>query len=112
MAEEKGEELVSAAWVTFETMRMRDKAYEVLHLSVLDRILSFICCCCSSVKDPRKFEGVVLEAGSAPQPENIIWDNLYLSRFSKTARRSISFVITVFFIGLMLVLTIWVKKLN
>lgn len=43
-----------AAWVTFETMRMRDLAYSLLYRTPLEKAIDAICCCCVNTSDFRR----------------------------------------------------------
>jgi len=78
-------------FITFRSINEKVNFYEAFSSTPLQR-----CClsCCSSKYDIRVMKGKVLKVQSAPQPINILWENIQYSSASKRIRRAIGWAIT------------------
>ncbi|KRX00706.1 hypothetical protein PPERSA_00933 [Pseudocohnilembus persalinus] len=87
---------VKYAFVTFETMHSTGVALQALRGNSCQQLADFLCGCC--VSQNRKFKGKLLKIKQAPAPDNILWENIYISSIAKFIRRFISILLTIIFL--------------
>ncbi|OMJ81749.1 hypothetical protein SteCoe_17745 [Stentor coeruleus] len=94
-----------SAFVTFRFKKTAKRVLRYWNRSPLDKIILFLChpllfcfCCCYN---NNKFNGKIIKVEPAPEPSDLIWENISLSNKQKFLRRFAIVICTlVFLIGL------------
>lgn len=95
---------IDFAWVTFETMDQRNKAFEFFSKTPIGMCCTKMCMCCLE-KRKHMIDKNMITIDDAPEPDNIRWENLGLSGTNLWIRKSISVVIAVFCLVIATILT-------
>ena len=96
---------IKYAYLTFNTINNRQFALGYLYGTPTERCMYHLCSCCTCCFNKEKFlekpskkgkkpKRKYILADEAPDPSNIIWENIYTNDASKTIRRAISIFIT------------------
>ncbi|CAD8102547.1 unnamed protein product [Paramecium sonneborni] len=99
-------------WITFDTMKQKQKVQEKLQSLPKDWLYYYCCFCCfdeNQKKDKFLLKKFKLQIKDAPIPENINWNNLHYSRKSRICRQLLSLFLTLIFLGGSWVLISWVN---
>jgi hypothetical protein len=95
----------NSAFVTFKSQDISKQCIKNWKKSILDHVSLFlfkpILCCCCCCFNKWKFKGKVLSITRAPEPSDLIWENLSVKPFAKFYRRLFTIVCT---LGLLMLL--------
>lgn len=95
-----------SAFVTFDTHPTKVRFFNKMNISKWQRWTAG----CSDGRSINKFEGKVLQAEQACEPDNINWYNLQTSGFQKTLRRFISWTLTIVLVVVPLIIVIFISR--
>lgn len=88
----------NSAFVTFRSQDISKQCVKYWKKSICDQISLFICkpllCCCCCCFNRYKFKGRILSVVRAPEPSDLIWENLSVSASSKRYRRLLTILCT------------------
>lgn len=87
-----------SAFVTFRFQKTAKRVLRYWKRSIFDKIVLFIChpllfCCCCCYNN-YKFKNTIIRAEPAPEPSDLIWENLSLSNKQKYFRRFVTVICT------------------
>jgi len=81
----------NSAFVTFRSQDISKQCVKYWKKSICDHISMFLCkpilCCCCCCFTKYKFKGKILSIIRAPEPSDLIWENLSVGRWGKRFRR-------------------------
>ncbi|CAD8102239.1 unnamed protein product [Paramecium sonneborni] len=99
-------------WITFDTIKQKQKVQEKLQSLPKDWLYFYCCFCCfdkNQKKDKFLLEKFKLQIKDAPIPENINWNNLNYSMKQRILRQFCSLFLTLILLGGSWVLVSWVN---
>ena len=102
------ENFAGCLFVTFKTIEDAEKFYDEFPQSFLSKLWVFlknlryyICCCCYSKEEINRFHRrKKMKVYHAPEPEDIIWENLEFTSWNRFQKSLIIYGISIFLIGI------------
>ena len=76
------------AYVIFETIQIRDKAYDAFQ-----KANKKTCCCFGDYPDKFKYKEAEIKLNGTEDPSNIVWENLEVGALSKCLRTTLVYLI-------------------
>lgn len=90
---------IKYAYIVFRQTKAKEKAMSLYSVSMADRFLTNLCgCCCSKRMEKylkRYFEGEWLEVSAAGLPDQILWQNIGVSSFSRRIRKVVNWLVAI-----------------
>lgn len=95
----------NALFITFDTIKQKEKYYDYFNKNVCQSICLFflnikhyVCCCESKIERKRFLRKKRLKVSHAPEPEDVIWENLEVTLMQRIIRQ-----IGVYVVGILLI---------
>ncbi|EAR88902.2 transmembrane protein, putative (macronuclear) [Tetrahymena thermophila SB210] len=100
---------IKYAWVTFETIEIKNTAIELYQTTTVERCCAFICGCCDCcVPKEKLFQKKVINVKDAPNPDSILWENNDSSAL--LLRKLISVIVTIAVVVGSYILIVWIRN--
>ena len=96
-----------AIFVTFNTMQQKEEYYSRYNQNIIFKIISFFkeakyyfCCCCINEKSKKRFfRRKNIKVNSAPEPEDVIWENIEYNKWFRFKRLLLIYTFTLFLLS-------------
>ena len=89
----------NSAFVTFKHQTVAKKVLKFWHRSIFTKILLFVCyplrCCCCCCYSSKRFRGKIVNTIHAPEPSDLMWENLSIDSIPKYFRRGVTIITTI-----------------